>query len=93
MATFGKTSLEQIATLDPRLQRILHEAIRFVDFKVLEGHRGEAAQEAAYAKGLTKLHWPHGNHNKLPSRAADHCPDLDEVFRILAALDFLASQP
>lgn len=74
MPLFSSASLDQLATCDPRLQRVLTEAIRYVDFTVVEGHRGQAAQDAAYAAGNSKLRWPHGNHNALPSRAVDIAP-------------------
>lgn len=74
MPVFGEASQQQLVTCDPRLQKILGMAIQYVDFSVIEGHRGQDAQEAAYAKGLTKLHWPHGNHNATPSRAVDVAP-------------------
>lgn len=74
MPTFGSASEAQLATCDPRLQRLAREAIKYFDFTVVEGHRGEAAQEAAFAKGLTQLHYPHGNHNAIPSRAMDCAP-------------------
>lgn len=79
MPQFSKTSLERLATCDPRLQLICNEAIQIVDFVVLEGHRGEAAQNAAVAAGNSKLPWPQGKHNKLPSKAIDIAPWLPEV--------------
>lgn len=74
MARFGSGSLAELETLHPDLQKVLVEAIKHVDFTIVEGHRGPDAQEAAFAKGLTKLHYPDGKHNKLPSLAADIMP-------------------
>lgn len=74
MPKFGTASLKQRATLHPRLQLVLDEAIKYFDFAIIEGHRGKAAQNAAYAKKLSQLPWPLGNHNSLPSRAADIAP-------------------
>lgn len=74
MPAFGKSSLSQRATIHPRLQLVLDEAIKSVDFTILEGHRGEAAQNAAFAAGLSKLKYPFGNHNAVPSKAADIAP-------------------
>ena len=74
MPTFGSESQKQLATCDPRLQAVLNDAIHLTDFSVIEGHRGQVAQDADYAKGVSKLRWPNGNHNKLPSRAADFAP-------------------
>ena len=53
---------------------MLREAIKYFDFTVVEGHRGKAAQDAAYAKGFSQVRWPNGNHNAKPSRAADIAP-------------------
>lgn len=74
MPKFGSASQKQLATCHPDLQRVLNEAIQIVDFVVVEGHRGKEAQNAAFAKGLSKLPYPKGNHNALPSRAADIAP-------------------
>lgn len=74
MPTFGSASRAQLATCDPRLQKVLNEAIKYFDFVVVEGHRGKEAQNRAYAKKLSQLPWPKGNHNALPSRAADIAP-------------------
>lgn len=74
MPKFSAASERQIKTLHPKLQRILREAIKHIDFTVVEGHRGKAAQDAAYAKGNSKVKWPHGKHNSLPSRAVDVTP-------------------
>jgi peptidoglycan LD-endopeptidase CwlK len=72
MPSFGTAA--QLATCHPRLQLVLREAIKYFDFAVIEGHRGQKAQDAAFAKGLSKLKWPNGNHNSKPSRAADIAP-------------------
>lgn len=74
MPSFGSASRAQLETCHPRLQRVLTEAIKYFDFTVVEGHRGKEAQNAAYAKGLSKLPWPLGNHNATPSNAADIAP-------------------
>ena len=74
MPSFSKASLAQLGTADERLQRVMRRAIQHFDFTVLEGHRGEQAQNEAHAKGLSKLRWPQGAHNKSPSRAVDVAP-------------------
>lgn len=74
MPKFGAESIKQLATCHPDLQVVMKEAIKYIDFSVLEGHRGQAAQEAAFAAGNTKLHWPNGKHNKSPSLAVDIAP-------------------
>lgn len=74
MPSFGSASQAQLATLDPRLQQVLNEAIKHIDFSVVEGHRGQEAQDKAFNTGRSKLPWPQGNHNKDPSTAADCAP-------------------
>jgi len=93
MPAFSDRSLEQLSTCDERLQRIAHDAIQHVDFTVLEGHRGEEAQNIAFAKGLSKVQWPQGNHNSLPSRAMDIAPypiDWSEKATALARFAFVS---
>lgn len=74
MGRFGKQSLAQRATLHPKLQKVLDLAITRIEFVIVEGHRNKAGQDKAYAKGLTKVRWPHGKHNKVISEAADVAP-------------------
>jgi peptidoglycan L-alanyl-D-glutamate endopeptidase CwlK len=74
MPLFSATSLSRLATCHPELQVLFHEVVRSFDCVVLEGFRDEAAQEAAFKAGNTKLHWPLGNHNQKPSLAVDVAP-------------------
>lgn len=74
MPKFSQASKAQVATCHPRLQLVLNAAIADFDFTVVEGHRGKEAQNKAFATGASQLPWPKGNHNALPSRAADLAP-------------------
>lgn len=74
MPSFSASSLAKLATCDTRLQGLLREAIKQIDFTILEGHRNQADQDAAFARGASKLKYPHGKHNALPSRAVDIAP-------------------
>lgn len=74
MPAFGKSSLDKLATCDPRLQKVFNEVIKHFDCTVIEGHRGEEAQNKAFAEGKSKLKYPQGKHNKTPSLAADVLP-------------------
>jgi len=74
MPAFSKTSLDRLATCHPKLQTLLNEVIKYEDFVVLEGHRGQEAQEKAFREGKSKLKWPEGKHNSLPSQAVDIAP-------------------
>ena len=90
MPIFSKASLTKIATLDPRLQRILRSAIKVgPDFTVLVGHRNKADQNHAFEHGFSKLEWPNSKHNASPSKAVDLAPwpiDWKNInrFRMLA---------
>lgn len=74
MANFGSHSMTQYATLDPRLQNVLHEAIKYYDFTILVGYRNEEDQNHAFAEGLSTKKWPDSTHNVLPSRGVDLSP-------------------
>lgn len=93
MPVFSSRSKAQLATCDERLQRIARRAIQWVDFMVLEGHRGKERQNHAYATGASKVQWPKGNHNKTPSRAFDFAPfplDWSDKVRALVRFTFVA---
>lgn len=74
MAQFGSRSLAHLRTLDPRLQSILNEVIKYYDFSILCGHRGQKEQDKAFAEGKSKVRWPNSKHNSLPSKAVDIAP-------------------
>jgi peptidoglycan L-alanyl-D-glutamate endopeptidase CwlK len=88
---FGATSLMRLSTCDEKLKEILFEAIKHFDFTVLEGHRGEAAQNLAVQQGRSQTPWPTSKHNSMPSKAVDIAPyPIDwkniERFKELGAL-------
>lgn len=74
MPTFSKESSNKLRTCDPRLQQLFQEVVKFYDCTIIEGHRGEAAQNAAVAAGNSQLKWPKGKHNAYPSKAVDVAP-------------------
>lgn len=74
MAKFGARSLAELRTLDPRLQSILTEVIKYIDFTIICGHRGQAEQDKVYAEKKSKVKWPNSKHNTLPSKAVDIAP-------------------
>ncbi len=71
---FSKASFSKLTTCHSDLQVLFFEVIKYFDCTILEGYRNEQDQEAAFAKGNTKLHWPHGKHNANPSMAVDAAP-------------------
>jgi len=71
---FSAASRARLETCDIRLQSLFNEVIRHFDCTVLEGHRGQDAQDNAYASGKSQVKWPDGKHNRMPSKAADVAP-------------------
>ena len=74
MPSFGRASQYQLDTCHSDLQKVLNEAIKHVNFSVTCGFRNQSDQDKAFADGNSKLKWPNGEHNKLPSRAVDVAP-------------------
>jgi len=90
MPNFGQKSQDKLATVHPKLQQIMNEAIKEYDFTVLWGYRDKQLQNSFYRRG-TGLKWPNSRHNVKPSLAVDVAPWpidwLDEQrFVILAGL-------
>ena len=66
------------------LKRLVEEVIKSMDVTVICGHRPKEEQEAAFAEGRSKVHFPNSNHNILPSNAVDIAPypiDWNDVRR------------
>lgn len=74
MPKFSQDSLDKLKTCHSELQLVFQEIIKHFDCVVIEGHRGEAAQNKAYESGHSQKKWPDGNHNKTPSHAVDVAP-------------------
>ena len=71
---YGRRSKERLETLDCRLRDVLMEAIKDMDITILQGHRGKAEQDKAFAEGRSKLKFPQSKHNRSPSMAVDCAP-------------------
>lgn len=71
---FSESSTRNLQECHPLLQRLFHEVIKVIDCKVIEGHRKKADQDSYYYAKKSKVKWPNGKHNKLPSEAVDVAP-------------------
>ena len=60
---WGRASSERLATCQPALIRVANGVLARRDCAVLCGVRSRAAQEAAFATGASKVHWPDSKHN------------------------------
>lgn len=74
MYSFGKKSSDKLFAADTRLESICNEAIKVVDFTVLESVRSEDRQNYLFDAGLSKVEFPNSKHNQLPSLAIDVAP-------------------
>jgi peptidoglycan LD-endopeptidase CwlK len=72
MPKFSQKSRDNLARLHPQLQRLLCEAIKEVDFSIVEGYRPLDRQKELYEQGKSKI--LEGKHNKYPSDAVDIAP-------------------
>ena len=81
--------------LDPRLQNVMDYVLEHVaDVTLTTGHRTKEAQNMVFAHGFSKVQWPNGKHNKLPSIAVDLQPypfPTDEL-KLRAALGYIAGR-
>lgn len=75
---FGAMSRGHLSSCADELILLAENTIAVVppafDFSVICGHRGEAAQERAFAEGNSKKRWGESAHNVFPSRALDFMP-------------------
>lgn len=74
MFQLSETSKTKLLQCDTHLQEICHTVSAFFNFTVLEGHRSKERQEQLFAEGKTKVHYPAGKHNHMPSLAIDIAP-------------------
>lgn len=74
MPRFSQESFSKLSTCHIDLQVLFFEVVKTFDCVILEGYRNEQDQEAAFNRGATTLHYPHGKHNHQPSLAVDVAP-------------------
>ncbi len=74
MAKLSDASIRKLATCDTRIQMIVKEAIKVMDFSVLCGHRSSEEQDDLFRQGLSKKAAGTSKHNIFPSLAIDIAP-------------------
>jgi peptidoglycan L-alanyl-D-glutamate endopeptidase CwlK len=83
--TFGRASLAELESCDDRLRQIARRVLLIKDHSIIKGHRGEQDQNQAFEAGASKLSWPNGKHNAMPSIAMDvrawPVPDNEHALR------------
>ncbi len=92
MPKFGKRSQRNLSTAHEDLQRLFNEVIKYFDCSVICGYRNEHDQNEAYHSGRSKLPFPRGKHNSLPSMAVDVIPypiDWQDIKRMYMFVGFV----
>ena len=95
MRKWGARSLAGYETLHPILQHYLDRALQEVaDISIICGHRRQKEQNEAFDSGNSKLRWPEGKHNKLPSIAVDiqPYPMPKNSLKVHAGLGYIAGR-
>lgn len=94
MPVFGTVSKRNLAKAHPKLKLILNEAIKVIDFKVLDSTRGRALQTKAFLTGHSKARFGQSAHNFVPSIAVDLFPapyDWNDVDAFRKLYDVIGS--
>lgn len=90
--------IEKLRTCHDDLQLLVHSLADEMPIVVLEGHRDQAAQDAAVASGHSKTPFPTSKHNSLPSLAVDIAPlpldwnNIDAFNKMMDSLERIAEK-
>jgi hypothetical protein len=71
MPGFSAKSKWNLNSCHPDLQRVFNEVIKHVDCSIIDGHRGKAEQNQAFAEKKSQKKFPDSTHNVVPSLAVD----------------------
>jgi len=74
MPSFGETSRKRLGECHVDIRRVMNEVIKHFDCSILCGYRNQADQDAAVARGASKVKFPNSKHNSAPSMAVDVVP-------------------
>jgi hypothetical protein len=77
MYNFSTMSKERLNTCHEDLQTLFRTVIKHVDCSVVGGWRSKDQQNEYFDKGKSKVKYPNGKHNSLPSVAVDVAPFLN----------------
>lgn len=74
MPKFSLKSNDRLNTCHPLLQELFREVVKDDDCAVIEGHRSRRRQNQLFKAGKSKVRFPDGKHNVMPSEAVDVAP-------------------
>ena len=72
--SFSKNSAKKLETCCIELQTLFKEVIKEMDCTIIEGTRPKWKQNLYFKQGKSKVKFPNGKHNKIPSDAVDVIP-------------------
>ncbi len=74
MPKFSLKSNDRLNTCHHLLQMLFRAVVKDDDCAVIEGHRPRRRQNQLHKQGKSKVRWPNGKHNVMPSEAGDVGP-------------------
>ena len=74
MPAYSEKSKAKLATCHPMLRTVFGAVIQAFDNTILCGPRGQKEQDAAFDSGRSRVKFPNGKHNQVPSLAVDTAP-------------------
>ncbi len=74
MASFGIKSRRELDTCHILLQHLFEIVVEEFDCSILEGFRGADRQNQLFDEGKSKVRFPAGQHNSIPSKGVDVLP-------------------
>ncbi|MBU0969197.1 MAG: M15 family peptidase [Proteobacteria bacterium] len=77
MPKFSLKSNDKLNTCHPLLQELFREVVKTDDCSIVEGQRSRRRQNQLFKEGKSKLKWPEGKHNRMPSEAVDVGPWIE----------------
>jgi len=78
MPKFSLKSQDRLNTCHPLLQELFREVVKDDDCSIFEGHRNRRRQNEFFRQGKSRVKWPDGKHNVMPSMAVDAGPWLEK---------------
>ncbi len=74
MPELSQKSLNKLQQCHPDIQRVIFEAIKTIDFTIIEGYRTKEDQDVRFYQGTSRVKWPNSKHNAFPAKAIDIWP-------------------
>jgi len=66
--------MDKLDTVHPDLKELFIELIKYVDVKIIYGHRGKKEQNDLLRQSRSTKKYPDSKHNSTPSMAVDFAP-------------------